>query len=366
MQHTACARFMVIESGLVGGSSGFPANGLPFPTINIGDGLSSFSVDTIEHVITHELGHTIGFRHSDFFNRSISCGIGGNEGDAGVGAIHVPGTPTDATVGRSIMNSCFRTIETGEFTASDVIALRALYAQPTQTGGQDYVVIWNSGGRRQLATYVANDNGLFQDYVNTSSVGGFIPDTTGRDLGVFVDVTGDGRQDYVVIWNSGGQRQLATYMANGNGTFQEYVNTSSVGGFIPDTTSRDLGFFADVTGDGRQDYVVIWNSGGRRQLATYVANSNGSFQEYANTSSAGSFIPDTTGRDLGFFADATGDGRKDYVVIWNSGGQRQLATYVANSNGTFQEYVNTPSGGSFIPDTTGRDLGSCADVTGGR
>lgn len=119
----------VIQPGLVGGSAGFPSGGLPYGTITIGGGLSTFSVDTIEHVITHELGHTIGLRHSDFFNRSISCGAGGNEGDAGFGAIHIPGTPTGATVGGSIMNSCFRTIETGEFTASDITALRTLYPE---------------------------------------------------------------------------------------------------------------------------------------------------------------------------------------------------------------------------------------------
>jgi hypothetical protein len=118
----------VLAPGVVGGSSGFPANGLPFGTINIGDGLAPFSVDTVEHVITHEIGHTIGFRHSDYFNRSISCGGAAvNEGDAGVGAILVPGTPSGAVVGGSIMNSCFRTVETGEFTGSDVTALRALY-----------------------------------------------------------------------------------------------------------------------------------------------------------------------------------------------------------------------------------------------
>jgi hypothetical protein len=110
-----------------GGSSGFPSGGLPYNAINIGSGLNSYDVNTVEHVMTHELGHTVGFRHSDYFNRSISCGTGGNEGASTVGAILIPGTPSGATVGGSIMNSCFRAVETGEFTSTDLTALRALY-----------------------------------------------------------------------------------------------------------------------------------------------------------------------------------------------------------------------------------------------
>ena len=110
-----------------GGSAGFPSGGYPYGTINIGTGLNTYSVDVNEHVITHELGHAIGFRHSDYYNRAISCGSGGNEGDSGVGAIHISGTPTTATVGGSIMNACFRSTETGEWTSSDITALNYLY-----------------------------------------------------------------------------------------------------------------------------------------------------------------------------------------------------------------------------------------------
>jgi hypothetical protein len=111
-----------------GGSAGFPSGGLPYNTINIGTGLNSYSVDVNEHVITHELGHAIGFRHSDYYDRSISCGgSASNEGASTVGAIHITGTPTTAVVGGSVMNACFRSTETGEWTSSDVTALNALY-----------------------------------------------------------------------------------------------------------------------------------------------------------------------------------------------------------------------------------------------
>ena len=110
-----------------GGSAGFPSGGLPFNRINIGRDTARLGTNTVEHVITHELGHAVGFRHSDYFNRSISCGTGGNEGGGGVGAIYIPGTPRGATVGGSIMNSCFRSNENGEFTGSDITALQRLY-----------------------------------------------------------------------------------------------------------------------------------------------------------------------------------------------------------------------------------------------
>jgi len=112
----------------VGGSSGFPKGGSPYGTINIGTGLQSYSTGVNTHVITHEIGHCVGMRHSDYYDRSISCGgAASNEGTAGVGAVLVPGTPSTAKVGGSVMNSCFRATESGNWTSSDKTALQYLY-----------------------------------------------------------------------------------------------------------------------------------------------------------------------------------------------------------------------------------------------
>ncbi len=109
-----------------GGSAGFPDSaGRPFKFIQINAGTSSFGNNVNEHVIGHEMGHCIGFRHTDYRSRQ-SCGQNSNEGSAGVGAILIPGTPSSDRTD-SIMLACFSSSEDGEFTNTDITAIRALY-----------------------------------------------------------------------------------------------------------------------------------------------------------------------------------------------------------------------------------------------
>jgi hypothetical protein len=110
------------------GSAGFPKGGRPYGTINLNTYWFNTSTNSsfLATVIAHEMGHCIGFRHTDYMNRSYSCGgTAYNEGSAGVGAVHIPGTPTGPSA-NSWMLACS---DGGNrpFTSSDKVALSTVY-----------------------------------------------------------------------------------------------------------------------------------------------------------------------------------------------------------------------------------------------
>jgi len=115
---------------ILGRASGFPsANGNPSKgfTLSTSSCATSYlsTANKADEVMAHEIGHCIGFRHTDYMNRS-SCGQNSNEGSAGVGAVWIPGTPT--TVSGSY-NSWMMACTNGNpaFSSSDGTALNYVY-----------------------------------------------------------------------------------------------------------------------------------------------------------------------------------------------------------------------------------------------
>ena len=111
------------------GSAGFPtASGDPHNQILLTtayyNGVSD--IGALTTTIAHEMGHCIGFRHTDYMDRSYSCGgATDNEGDGGVGAIYIPGTPTGPSAS-SWMLACSDGSDR-PFTSADKTALSTLY-----------------------------------------------------------------------------------------------------------------------------------------------------------------------------------------------------------------------------------------------
>lgn len=110
-------------------SSGFPSGGNPYNTINFNIAYANWNANTLTSVLAHEMGHCIGFRHTDLACRQFSCGGSFvNEGDAGVGAVHIPGTPFDCSADpTSWMLACIGNGTNRPFDIYDIIALIYLY-----------------------------------------------------------------------------------------------------------------------------------------------------------------------------------------------------------------------------------------------
>ena len=112
------------------GSAGFPtAGGDPFNEILLTRQFydNVVNINGLATTIAHEMGHCIGFRHTDYMDRSFSCGgAPDNEGDGGIGANYIPGTPVGPEAG-SWMLACGSPEGDRPFTANDKIALNFLY-----------------------------------------------------------------------------------------------------------------------------------------------------------------------------------------------------------------------------------------------
>ena len=115
-------------------SAGFPSGGNPYNQVKVNTSFLVATTDPVKlnnyaSIFAHEMGHCIGFRHTDYMDRSFSCNPGGpvaNEGASSIGAILIPGTPAAADP-NSWMLACIGSTTNRPFNANDKIALAALY-----------------------------------------------------------------------------------------------------------------------------------------------------------------------------------------------------------------------------------------------
>jgi hypothetical protein len=110
-------------------SAGFPTSaGNPYGSISVNSAaIGSQPQSTVATILAHEIGHCIGFRHTDYMSRQYSCGGSPvNEGASTVGAILIPGTPSGPDSG-SFMLACIGSGQNRPFNNNDKTALDYMY-----------------------------------------------------------------------------------------------------------------------------------------------------------------------------------------------------------------------------------------------
>ena len=114
---------------ILGQAAGFPTNGNPAAGFTLSTSRCATqylnTADKADEVIAHEIGHCIGFRHTDYVNRA-SCGSTSGESAGTIGAVHIPGTPTSVS---GSYNSWMMACTNGSpiFNAEDAVALTTVY-----------------------------------------------------------------------------------------------------------------------------------------------------------------------------------------------------------------------------------------------
>ncbi|WP_246269281.1 M57 family metalloprotease [Chitinophaga oryzae] len=109
--------------------SGFPTAGNPYSSIKLNTNTAAFGYNPnvlyAGSIIQHEMGHCLGMHHTDYMDRSFSCG--GSPVREDITPIWIPGTPTGPDP-----NSWMLACSNGgnrPFNSNDIIALRNLYAR---------------------------------------------------------------------------------------------------------------------------------------------------------------------------------------------------------------------------------------------
>jgi hypothetical protein len=109
-------------------SAGFPSGGNPYYQVKVNsNAIGNQPQGTVASILAHEIGHCIGFRHTDYMSRQYSCGGSAvNEGASSVGAVHIAGTPTGPDA-NSWMLACIGAGDDRPFNSNDKVALNAIY-----------------------------------------------------------------------------------------------------------------------------------------------------------------------------------------------------------------------------------------------
>ena len=228
---------------IYGGANGlgFPDNGNPNSTIGVHvayiSDVSNNNPDQgfLTTFLAHEIGHCIGFRHTDYMNRNFSCPYeppGVPELDPNnVGAVHIPGTPTTADA-NSWMLACMSPTTNRPFNTNDITALQTVYP-PTVASFN--VTVTKVDLTKGYSPSIGFTNAITNEFVKsiqiTNSSGSYtIPNGTYN-----IQITQTNAKPLTVSTTSG-----SPYLPTQTGSYVFYNNVTVLGSFPNLSINNDL------------------------------------------------------------------------------------------------------------------------------
>ncbi|WP_062354088.1 FG-GAP-like repeat-containing protein [Herbidospora yilanensis] len=207
----------------------------------------------------------------------------------------------------------------GQIASTDAPRQEVRFADLNGDGRDDYLLVGDQG-RVQAWLNVRE-----ADRVGWNHRGEVASGSGPRDHIRFADLNGDGRDDYLVV---GDQGQVTAWFNSGTG---DAVAWSSKGRLASGSAPRDQIRFADVDGDNRDDYLVVDDQGRVRFWRNTGTGDGVSWSSQGEIASgvgaAGATVT---------FADVNGDRKDDYLVIGDYG---QLRAWINNRGGSGSAWI---------------------------
>ncbi|WP_433832346.1 FG-GAP-like repeat-containing protein [Actinoplanes sp. CA-015351] len=188
------------------------------------------------------------------------------------------------------------------------------FADLNGDGRDDYLLVGDQG---QVRLWLNRGSG---DGVGWQSRGEVASGSAPRDQVRFADLNGDGRDDYLVV---GDQGQVQAWFNTGTGDAVAWTAMGVVATGVGAT--RDQVQFADIDVDGRDDYLVVGDQG---QVRAWLNAYGVGGAAWNNQGEVASGVGST--RDRVRFADLNGDGRDDYLTVSD---QAQIRGWLNNIGG---------------------------------
>jgi C1A family cysteine protease len=196
-------------------------------------------------------------------------------------------------------------------------AIRWLIGDVNGDGKAEIVQLWNNGGALGMIVYGWSGSAMTQLFA-TGNMG----QGSGNIGWLIGDVNGDGKAEVVQLWNNGGALGIIVY-----GWSVNLMKTLWGSGNVGQGSGAVGWLIGDVDGDGKREVIQLWNNGGALGMIVYG---------WTGSALATRWSRGDMGQGAGnigwMIGDMDGDGHDEVVQLWDSGGLLGMIVYAWRSN----------------------------------